>query len=61
MLFQLTQQVAEEKHWKLSLIGGRLALLFPQTIICMIYDSQTVVTLSDDCDRLPKMYKKKYL
>ena len=34
MLFQLTQQVAEEKELeteKLNLSGGRLAQLFPKT------------------------------
>ena len=49
MLFQLTQQAAEEKHWKLriELNWRQIGPTFPKNIVGMIRDSQTVVTLED--------------
>ena len=43
MLFQLTQQVAEEKHWKLriELNWRQTGPTFPKNIVSKIRDSQT--------------------
>ena len=46
MLFQLTQQVAEEKHWKLR-NWRHIGRTFPKNVESKIRDSQTVVTLYD--------------
>ena len=41
MLFQLTQQVAKEKHWKLN--WRQIGPTFPKNVVRMIRDSQTIV------------------